>query len=160
MAIQALAQVESIRSASKILRVVRASWIDCASFVVCRVGLKPLRGRIVNRNPVRRPQYHKMKQKGASCRSRLPHQVTLHVKLVPKTTIFIMQAIGPDPEYTQAFLQAAMEEYIVIKKEFREQSSDMTVAGLAEETMRLEREVRKCDGEVAAFQSTNGLEVI
>ena len=69
----------------------------------------------------------------------------------------MLQAIGADPEYTQAFLQACMEEYIALKKEMRTQTSDTTVAGLTEEVMRLEKDLRKADEELVAFQSTNSV---
>ena len=83
--------------------------------------------------------------------------VALKVTVLPKTTIFVLQATGADPEYTQAFLQACMEEYIALKKEMRTQTSDTTVAGLTEEVMRLEKELRKADEELVAFQSTNSV---
>ncbi len=83
--------------------------------------------------------------------------VALKVTVLPKTTIFVLQATSSDPDYTQAFLQACMEEYIALKKEMRTQTSDTTVAGLTEEVMRLEKELRQADGELVAFQSTNSV---
>jgi succinoglycan biosynthesis transport protein ExoP len=81
--------------------------------------------------------------------------VGLKVTVSPKTTIFLLQATGGDPEYTQQFLQACMEEYIALKKEMRAKTSDTTVAGLTEEVMRLEKDLRSADAEMAEFQSTN-----
>ncbi len=83
--------------------------------------------------------------------------VGLRVSVLPKTTIFMLQGTGSEPRYTQAFVQACMEEYVNLKKEMRTQTSDITVAGLAEEALRLEKELRKSDGELAAFQATNGV---
>ena len=83
--------------------------------------------------------------------------VSLKVNVLPRTTIFVLQAIGGDAAYTQAFLQACMEEYIALKREMRTQTSDTTVAGLTEEAMRLEKEVRKADEELVEFQSTNSV---
>ena len=83
--------------------------------------------------------------------------VALKVTVLPKTTIFVLQATGPDAEYTRAFLQAVMEEYIALKKEMRMQTSDTTVAGLTEEVMRLEKELGKADEELVAFQGTNSV---
>ena len=45
-----------------------------------------------------------------------PQPVMLKVSVLPKTTIFLLQATGQNPKYTQAFLQACMEEYITLKK--------------------------------------------
>jgi capsular exopolysaccharide synthesis family protein len=81
--------------------------------------------------------------------------VALKVTVLPKTTIFVLQGTGSDAEYTQAFLQGCMEEYSALKKEMRTQTSDTTVAGLTEEVMRLEKDLRKADEDLVAFQSTN-----
>jgi len=50
-----------------------------------------------------------------------------------------------------------MEEYVQLKKEMRLQTSDTTVAGLTEEVLRLEKELRKSDQELVEFQSTNSV---
>ena len=84
-------------------------------------------------------------------------RVALKVTVLPKTTIFVLQATGADREYTKAFLQAVMEEYSALKKEMRTQTSDTTVAGLTEQVMRLEQELRKADEDLVAFQSTNSV---
>ena len=83
--------------------------------------------------------------------------VSPKVTILPKTTIFLLQATCGDPEYAQAFLQACMDEYIALKKEMRTQTSDTTVAGLTEEVMRLEKDLRKADEDLVAFQSTNSV---
>jgi succinoglycan biosynthesis transport protein ExoP len=92
----------------------------------------------------------------AAQKPNLPMQnISLRVSVLPKTTIFVLSAVGGNAEYSQAFLQAAMEEYVSLKKEMRTQTSDTTVASLTEEVMRLEKELRKSDEELVAFQSTN-----
>ncbi len=83
--------------------------------------------------------------------------VALKVSVLPKTTIFVLQATGADPAYTQSFLQSCMEEYAALKKEMRAQTSDTTFAGLTEEVLRLEKELRKSDQEMVDFQSTNSV---
>ena len=86
-----------------------------------------------------------------------PEPVTLKVNVQPKTSIFVIQAIGLDPQYTQRYLQASMEEYINLKKVMRTQTSDTTVAGLTEEVLRLEKDLRACDQQLADFQSSNSV---
>jgi len=83
--------------------------------------------------------------------------VEFRVTVFPKTTIFVLQATGPDPAYTQAFLQACMEEYSALKREMRTQTSDTTVAGLTEELRRLQKELARADEELAEFQKTNSV---
>ena len=83
--------------------------------------------------------------------------VFLRVSVLPKTTIFTLQAEGADPGYTQLFLQACMDEYSNLKKEMRTQTSDLTVAGLADQLLRLEKELRQADKELGEFQGTNSV---
>jgi capsular exopolysaccharide synthesis family protein len=79
----------------------------------------------------------------------------VQVSVLPKTTIFVLRASGENPAYTKAYLQACMEEYINLKKQMVERTSDMTIAGLTDQMLRLEPEMRKVDDEVVAFLSTN-----
>jgi len=85
------------------------------------------------------------------------HPVELKVSVLPKTTIFVLKATGSDPECTQVFLQACMDEYIALKKEMRLQTSDTTVAGLTEQVARVERDLRKAEEDVLQFQRTNNV---
>ena len=81
----------------------------------------------------------------------------LNVSVLPKTTIFILRATGENPEYTKAYLQACMEEYISLKKQMVTRTSDTTIAGLTEQVLRLEPELQKCDAEMQSFLSTNDI---
>src|ERR1035438_2678876 len=79
----------------------------------------------------------------------------LTVGVLPKTSIFIMRASGENPEYTKAYLQACMDEYINLKKQMVSRTSDTTIAGLTEQVLKLEPELQKCDAEMQSFLSTN-----
>ena len=83
--------------------------------------------------------------------------VLLRVSVSPKTSIFIFRAYGLDPEATQKFVQASMEEYINLKRDMRKQASDNTVADMIEETQTLSRELRAAQEEIVSFESTNSL---
>src|SRR5690349_2681096 len=83
--------------------------------------------------------------------------VTLKAVILPRTTIFMLQGAGQDSRYTQLFVQACMEEYILLKKEMRAQTSETTLAGMTEEAVRLEKELRQCDQDLVAFQSSNSI---
>jgi Mrp family chromosome partitioning ATPase/capsular polysaccharide biosynthesis protein len=84
-------------------------------------------------------------------------RVALKGLILPRTTIFVLQGTGRDQKYTQAFVQSCMEEYINLKREMRAQTSDTTLAGMTEEVLRLERELRRCDEELVAFSSSNSV---
>src|SRR5205807_5961827 len=49
------------------------------------------------------------------------------------------------------------EEYVNLKKEMRMHTSDTTFAGLTEEVLRLEKELRKSDEDMVQFQTTNSV---
>lgn len=81
--------------------------------------------------------------------------VDLRVSVSPKTSIFVLEATGRQGPYVQSFLQACMEEYIELKKQMRTQTSDSTLAGLTASALRLERELRQGEEELAQFQKSN-----
>ena len=81
----------------------------------------------------------------------------LRASVLPKTTIFLLQATGGDARYTQLFLQACMDEYINLKREMRNQTSDTTLAGFTDEVTRLRKELAQADDALAQFQSTNSV---
>src|SRR5262249_39546789 len=83
--------------------------------------------------------------------------VPLKVTVLPKTTIFLVQGTGSEPRYTQAFVQACMDEYVNMKKDMRTQTSDTTIAGLTEEVLRLENDLHRCEQEMVAVQTTNSI---
>lgn len=83
--------------------------------------------------------------------------VALKALILPRTTIFMLQGSGPDSRYTRLFVQACMEEYILLKKELRAQTSDTTLAGITDEAARLERELRRWDQDLVGFQSSNSV---
>lgn len=91
---------------------------------------------------------------------RNPEKVSIKVTVLPKTSMFVLEAIGSSPKYTQAFLQACMEEYINLKRDLRSKTSDVTLAGLTEEVLRLERELRQNEEELAAFLRSNSIVVL
>ena len=81
----------------------------------------------------------------------------LDVSVLPKTTIFLLRASGPDPKFAQLFLQACMEEYIDLKKEMVEHTSSTTIAGLTDQMQRLEPELQKTENQISQFLSTNDI---
>lgn len=89
-----------------------------------------------------------------------PKPVLLDVSVIPKTTIFVLRASGENPDYTKAYLQACMEEYIELKKSMAARTSDTTIAGMTEQMLRLEPEMQKCDAEIQSFLSTNDVALL
>ena len=83
--------------------------------------------------------------------------VSVDVAQVPHASIFIMRAIGQSPPFTQAFLDACMDEYVATKKEMRSQSSESTTAAIQDEMVRLEKEMDAEGTEMHEFQKENNI---
>lgn len=86
-----------------------------------------------------------------------PEEVRIEVGQLPKASIFVMRATGQSQLYTQAYLDACMEEYMAIKKEMRSQKSESTTAAIADELVRLEKEMVKEEEELHEFQKENNI---
>jgi len=86
-----------------------------------------------------------------------PEEVKLDVGLSKGSSLFIMSVTGQSPLYTQAYLDAAMEEFMSMKKDMREQKSVSTSAVIADELVRLEKEMAKEEEEMHNFQKENNI---
>jgi capsular exopolysaccharide synthesis family protein len=86
-----------------------------------------------------------------------PAPVDLQISVSPKTTIFNLQATGASPEFTRIYLDACMEEYISLKKEMRTSTSETTLAGITEQLVTLERELKKNEDDLIQFQASNSV---
>jgi succinoglycan biosynthesis transport protein ExoP len=88
----------------------------------------------------------------------LPREdVKLEVGQVPRASIFIMRSLGRSPAYTQAYLDACMDEYISVKKQMRSQKSESTAGAIADELVQLEKEMQKDESETHEFQKVNNI---
>lgn len=67
-------------------------------------------------------------------------EVKLSAMQVPKTSIFELQAVGTDAEYTRLFLDAIMSEFTEFKRDKRQETSFATIAQLTTELSRLKKE--------------------
>src|SRR6266487_4447393 len=86
--------------------------------------------------------------------------VALAISLSPKTTIFNFQVVGHEPEYVQAYLDACIEEYTNLKKEMRATTSETTLAGITDQLVKLDRELKENEGELLNFQASNSVVVL
>jgi polysaccharide biosynthesis transport protein len=84
-------------------------------------------------------------------------EVKLEVGQVPRASIFIMRALGRSSQYTQAYLDACMDEYISVKKQMRSQKSESTAGAIADELVQLEKEMQKDEQETHDFQKENNI---
>lgn len=86
-----------------------------------------------------------------------PVPVTLSAYQTPRTSIFTLQASGAEPNYTQAFLDAVMEEYISRRKETRSEKSQSALAAITEQVTKIGKEINQIDEEMLNFQKENNV---
>ena len=89
-----------------------------------------------------------------------PLKVRLRVIQAPKTAVLVVEAFSPDPAYTQAYLNALMEDYLDYKKSVRKAVSGDTLASISEQALRLERDLKADQDALTAFQRTNNLAIL
>jgi polysaccharide biosynthesis transport protein len=83
--------------------------------------------------------------------------VKFEVGQVPKASIFILRAIGKTPMYTQAYLDACMEEYIATKKDMRKVKGDKVTDAVGDELVQLEKEMQQGEELMHDFQKQNNI---
>ena len=83
-----------------------------------------------------------------------PQPVKIDVTVAPKSSIFDLHAVGR-PAFTQAYLQAIMDEYTNLKRELIANASSATEFSVQEQLKQMEVELQKAKETVFNFQSTN-----
>lgn len=73
------------------------------------------------------------------------------------TSIFVLKAFTPNAEYTQAYLDAVMEEYINRRVEMRSKTSERTYDALVAQLKVLEKEVDDGEDAIVDFQQRNNI---
>ncbi|MEI7938615.1 MAG: polysaccharide biosynthesis tyrosine autokinase [Verrucomicrobiota bacterium] len=91
---------------------------------------------------------------------RKPLKVKVTVKQQPKSTIFVLQSSSPNPDYSQAFLDALVNEYLAYKKNVRKLVSGDTLSSISEQVLRLERELKADQEALTTFQRSNNLAIL
>jgi succinoglycan biosynthesis transport protein ExoP len=86
-----------------------------------------------------------------------PEKVELAVGQLPKAAIFVMRTIGKSKIYTQAYLNACMDEYMAKKKEMRRDTREGAIVAIQDELVRLEKDMLKEDEEMHDFQKQNNI---
>jgi uncharacterized protein involved in exopolysaccharide biosynthesis len=87
-------------------------------------------------------------------------KVKLKVTEAPKSSILLAEASSPNPDYSQAFLNALMAEFLEYKKTVRKLVSGDTLASISEQVLRIERDLKESQDALAAFQRANNLVVL
>ena len=86
-----------------------------------------------------------------------PVPVNIAVLQKPRTSIFELQAVGSTPDYTQAYLNAAMQKYLDFKKGMREDQGQTVITGITEQLIQTEKDLRNAEDEMLEFQKQNNI---
>jgi capsular exopolysaccharide synthesis family protein len=86
-----------------------------------------------------------------------PSPVTIAATISPKTSIFNLQATGKNPDYTQAYLEASMEEYILLKRELLENAANATKSGMQNEITQIGQELQQSQQDLLNYQASNSV---
>jgi capsular exopolysaccharide synthesis family protein len=86
-----------------------------------------------------------------------PVKVDIAVVQKPRTSIFELQAIGSTGDYTQAYLNAAMQKYLDFKKGMREGRGHEITTGITEQLIQTEKDLRNAEDEMLEFQKQNNI---
>jgi polysaccharide biosynthesis transport protein len=82
------------------------------------------------------------------------------VSQVPKSSILVVEAASANPAFSQAYLNALLNEYLDFKKNLRKSVSDYTLASLSEQVSRLEPELNDAQNTFTTFERTNNLGIL
>jgi polysaccharide biosynthesis transport protein len=88
---------------------------------------------------------------------RVDPDVRLNVGQVPRTSIFILTAVGETPEYTKAYLNAVMEAYMGVRREIRSEKSETTTAAIVSELSQMEKQLQQGEDELLGYQKENNI---
>jgi succinoglycan biosynthesis transport protein ExoP len=86
-----------------------------------------------------------------------PVPVEIFVIQKPRTSIFDLSAVGSEPQYTQAYLNAAMQKYLDFKRGMREDRGHEMTTGITEQLIQVEKDLRNSEDEMLEFQKQNNI---
>ncbi len=86
-----------------------------------------------------------------------PVPVEIFVLQKPRTSIFDLNAIGSEAQYTQAYLNAVMQKYLDFKRGMREGRGHEITTGITEQLIQVEKDLRNSEDEMLEFQKQNNI---
>lgn len=89
-----------------------------------------------------------------------PVAVNLQVSQSPQTSIFVLRASGGESEYTRAYLDAVLEEFIEYKKSIQEETSEATLGAINQRLVELDEAMRTEQEALFEFQKRNDMAVL
>jgi Mrp family chromosome partitioning ATPase/uncharacterized protein involved in exopolysaccharide biosynthesis len=85
----------------------------------------------------------------------LPFKVTVTTSL--KNSVVELEAKGPSPEATRAFLDAVMGEYFALKKDSLKRTSSGALSSITDQIKDVEKQIQRQQDEMTRFQMSNNV---
>ncbi len=89
-----------------------------------------------------------------------PGAVQITASVEQGTSIFSLTARGDDPTYTRALLDATLDEYLAFRRDERLARTDNARSDVADELVRIERDLQAARDALIEFQRQNNLPAI
>jgi Mrp family chromosome partitioning ATPase/uncharacterized protein involved in exopolysaccharide biosynthesis len=86
--------------------------------------------------------------------------VKLKASQVQKSSIMELKAIGPTPDFTRAYLDATMEEFLAYKKEVRETQAGDTYTSVTAQINRAEADLKAAQDKLTTYMRENNVAVL
>ena len=87
-----------------------------------------------------------------------PVPVKVRASQVAKSSVYLLEATGPEPIYTRAYLNELMQVYLEYKRNVRKVVSGDTLASISEQVQKAERDLRNEQDVLNSFERTNALD--
>lgn len=84
-------------------------------------------------------------------------EVKIAVEQLSKTSIFTLSATGRDKVYTQALLDAVMDQYLQFLSDQKTKSSDSAMQGITSQMLEKETEISQMEDQILAWKKKNNL---
>ena len=83
-----------------------------------------------------------------------PHRVKIEAGRLPGTRILILRMDSEDPAYAQAMLDAAMDEFMAMRRELRSNGQEGAVIAIQDELVRLEKTMPLAEQKIKAAEQS------
>jgi capsular exopolysaccharide synthesis family protein len=89
-----------------------------------------------------------------------PVPVEIQMRQVPKSAVYVITANGPNPSYTQTFLDALIHAYTDYKRDIRKTVSGDTLASIAQQVEAADLNLKETQDVFSRYQRTNNLAIL
>lgn len=86
-----------------------------------------------------------------------PSGVSIRASQIPETAVIQINAQGDSREYTQAYLNALIEEFMNIRQQMKGETSERALLAIAERLDALEDQIQRQENAVVEFRKDNNL---